>query len=348
MAEQNQEMQFTDYLFTITDDVGIFQHSKYGVPDRNHGYTTDDNARALILAVMLYEKFNEEKYLKLIYTYLSFVYYALNRNGMFKNFMNYQREFVEPQGSEDCFGRCLWALGRTISSSAVPENIKNTCRFILKEASQNIEKLTFSRAKAYSILGLSSFENSRKIIDYIDKLAISLIEKYKSHKDKSWHWFEDSITYGNALFPWALFRAYKLLGRKCYLEAAEESMDFLESIVMKQGFFKPIGCNGWLNKGMAAAPYDEQPIEACEMIYAYIEYYKVTKNKKYLSNALKCFNWYKGENSKKLSLINEETGACCDGITDKGLNMNQGSESIISYGMAVMKVLEIKTLMNVF
>ncbi len=256
--------------------------------------------------------------------------------------MNYQREFLEIQGSEDCFGRCIWALGRTVSSPSVPQNIKNTCTYILEEASKNIELITYPRAKAYMIVGLSFLKDSEEKVKNIETLAMSLIKQYKTHKDKDWHWFEDSITYGNAFFPRALFCAYKILGKEYYLETAKESMDFLESIVMKVHFFKPIGCNGWLNKGNTAAEYDEQPIEACEMIYAYTDYYEATKNKKYLHNALKCFNWYKGENSKNLSLINKESGACYDGINENGLNLNQGSESIIAYGMAVMKASEIK------
>lgn len=342
MSKENKNMEFINYLFAFTDDVGIFQHSKYGIPDRNHGYTTDDNARALILAVMLYEKFNEKKYLKLIYTYLSFVHYALNEKGMFKNFMSYQREFLETQGSEDCFGRCIWALSRTVSSAAVPQNIKNTCTFILKEASKNIEAITYTRAKAYTTVGLSLLEDSEETFTHIKNLAMSLVEQYRLNRSENWHWFEDSITYGNAFFPRALICAYKSLGKKCYLETAKESMEFLEGIVMKPDFFKPIGCNGWLIKGKEVAAYDEQPIEACEMLYLYMEYYKVTKNKKCLHNALKCFKWYKGENSKQLSLINEETGACYDGITENGLNLNQGSESIVSYGMAVMMAATIK------
>jgi hypothetical protein len=341
MKTANKDMDFVNYLFAFTDDVGIFQHSKYGVPDRNHGYTTDDNARALILAVMLYEKFNEKRYLDLIYKYLSFVYHALNDKGMFKNFMSYQREFLESQGSEDCFGRCIWALGRTISSPSVPQNMKNTCTYMLKKANKNIEAIISPRAKAYTIVGLSFLKDSEEAITHVETLSMSLIEQYKKFKDENWHWFEDSMTYGNAFFPWSLFSAYKLLGKECYLETAKESMDFLESIVMKLDFFKPIGCKGWLVKGMDASPYDEQPIEACEMLYAYMEYYEAVKDKKHLQNALKCFNWYKGENSKKLSMIDKETGACYDGIDEEGLNLNQGSESIVSYGMAVMKVSEI-------
>ena len=336
MSAYNNELDFVNYLFAFTDDVGIFQHSKFGIPDRNHGYTTDDNARALILAVMLYEKFGEEKYLKLIYLYLSFVHYALNDNGMFKNFMNYQRAFLEIQGSEDCFGRCIWAMGRTKSSPSVPQNMKNTCSWIINAASKNIININSPRAKAYTIVGLSYLKDDEEMIAHIETLSMSLIKQYKIYREDDWHWFEDSITYGNAFFPWALFRAYEISGKDCYLETAQESMDFLESIVMKPDFFKPIGCNGWLVKGNDCAEYDEQPIEACEMLYAYLERYEVSKDKKCLHNALKCFNWYKGDNSKNLCLIDNKTGACYDGINEYGLNLNQGSESIISYGMAVM------------
>lgn len=342
MSSAYKDLDFVNYLFEFTDDVGIFQHSKFGVPDRNHGYTTDDNARALILAVMLYERFKKKRYLKLICKYVSFVHYAQNDKGMFKNFMNYQREFLENQGSEDCFGRCIWALGRTISSTSVPQNVKNTCTCILNDATKNIETINYPRAKAYTIVGLSFLKDSEEMCKYIESLSMSIIEQYKKVNDIDWHWFEDSMTYGNAFFPWALFCAYKILEKECYLEIAKESMDFLESIVMKPNFFKPIGCNGWLVKGLTPATYDEQPIEACEMLYAYMENYEVTKNKKCLNNALKCFNWYKGKNSKNLSLIDKETGACYDGINENGLNLNQGSESIIAYGMAVMEASRIE------
>jgi len=337
MAFTNKNMAFVDYLFAFTDDVGIFQNSKYGVPDRNFGYTTDDNARALILAVMLYEKFREKKFMTLIYKYLSFVLHAQNNHGKFKNFMNYQREFLEIEGSEDCFGRCLWAIGRTITSPSLPESIKNTCRYILKEAEKNIQRITSPRAKAYIIVGLGFLTASEKMAQHIEDLSMSLVEQYKMYKDGDWHWFEDSMTYGNAFFPWSLLVAYKIFKKECYLKTARESMDFLGSITMGQPFFKPIGCNGWLVKGSPPACYDEQPIEACEAIFSYIEYYEITKDKKYLDDAFKCFNWYKGANSKGLSLIDKETGACYDGLTENGLNLNQGSESIISYGMAAMK-----------
>jgi hypothetical protein len=334
----DKDLSFIDYLFTLTDDVGIFQHSVYGIPDPREGYTTDDNCRALILSVMLLESFKEKKYLKLVFKYLSFILNAQNDNGKFKNFMNYNREFMENEGSEDCFGRCLWALGRTISSSSIPENIKRTCRHMFNKALKHLPKLNSPRAKAYSIVGLSYVEGTEEIISHINTLSTELVRQYTKYKDGDWHWFEDSMAYGNAFFPWSLFRAYGILKKEVLLETARESMDFLGSITFKDNYFKPIGCNGWFIKGGEPAEYDEQPIEACETMLSYLNYYDIVNDEKYLDYAVKCFCWYAGQNSKGLSLIDEETGACYDGLNENGLNYNQGSESIISYGIAFMEI----------
>lgn len=338
MNFSDQKLGFVDYLYTLTDDTGIFQHSVYGIADPRKGYTTDDNSRALILAVMLLESFKEKDFSKLISKYLAFLLNAQNENGTFKNFMNYQREFLEEEGSEDCFGRCMWALGRTISSPAIPENIKRTCQHLLNKSLENWTGLTSPRAKASCIVGLSYLQETNEIAGHIDTLSMELVSQYEKFKDGDWHWFENSMAYGNAFLPWSLFRAYKILKKDVLLETARESMDFLGDITFKHGYFKPIGCNGWLVKGQEAGEYDEQPIEACETLLSYLDYFEITKDKKYLDYAVKCFCWYTGQNSKSLSLIDEETGACYDGLNKNGLNLNQGSESIVSYGIALMEI----------
>ncbi len=344
MQDTDKDMLFTNYLFAITDDVGIFQHSIYGIPDLNKGYTTDDNARALILAVMLYERTHENKYLELVYKYLGFLMYAQNSNGKFKNFMDYNRKFLEDEGSEDCFGRCMWALGRTVSSGAVPENMKRSCLHMIKKALEQMPNLNSPRAKEYSIVGLSYLTERIEVVPLIKMLSASLVKQYTQFKDGDWHWFEASMTYGNAFFPWSLLRAYDILKIDVLIETAKESMDFLGSVTLKEDFFKPIGCNGWYIKGKEPAAYDEQPIEACETLLCYLDFYELTQDKKYLKNAEKCFNWYKGQNSKRLSLIDKVTGACYDGLEENGLNLNQGSECLVSFGIAFMELSKYKNM----
>lgn len=338
MRSSNKGLLFIDYLYTLTDDTGIFQHSIYGVPDPRKGYTTDDNTRALILAVMLYERFDNTDYLYLVYKFLAFILNAQKDDGKFKNFMNYDRNFIKEDASEDCLGRCVWALGRTVASPVIPANIKRTCQHMLNKILEQWPKLDSPRAKALATIGLCYLTDTKENAGIIDMLSSSLEKQYAKYKTGDWHWFEDSLTYGNALLPWSLLRAYSILKKDILMETAIESAAFLSEVILDGDYFKPVGCNGWYLRGKNKAEFDEQPLEACEMILLYRELYSITKEKKYLENAVKCFDWYTGLNSKGLSLLDMETGACYDGLNENGLNLNQGSESLISYGISLMEM----------
>ncbi|TXK72437.1 glycosyltransferase [Paenibacillus sp. N3.4] len=350
----------SDYMNKMTDDTGIFQHTKFGIPDRSKGYTTDDNARALIAAVLLYSNEKEPKALGLIQTYISFIYHSQNSDGNFRNFMDYNRQFIEDKGSEDCQGRTLWALGFTLSHPSVPDNLQNTCRYMINQALPHIHALGSPRAQAYAMIGLSfllqtphaltySFpyshvESSEEaaaflprdiVFSLIEHMAARLKDQYKQNKGNGWHWFENSLTYGNAMLPWALLKAASLTGRDDLKEVAKESLDFLASKTFSPlGYFKPIGSHGWQLRGEDAAPYDEQPIEACEMLLACKEAFTLLGDPSYLKQASLCYEWYVGNNSMNVSLIDPQTGGCYDGIHSTGLNLNQGSESIISFSIA--------------
>ncbi len=331
----------TDHIIHMTDDTGMLQHSVYGVPNLSKGYTSDDNARALIVAIGMYDQYRVKKYEKLIYKYVSFLSYAQNPNGTFRNFMGYNREFLEEEGSEDCFGRCLWALGYTFVNSATPQNVKKAVWKLIEKALPNCQKLISPRAKAYAIIGLGYLdgENAK---GYISKLATSLAEQYDHYKEGAWHWFEASMTYGNAVLPWAMFIAGQVTNKDQFQQIGFESLHFLENKTFhKEGYFKPIGCNGWLEKGKEAAKFDEQPVEACETTFAFLEAYKVSGEKKLLDRAKACFSWYYGKNSKNISLIDRETGGIYDGIEQDGLNLNQGAESVVSFWMAYLAVKKI-------
>ncbi|MCM8901344.1 glycosyltransferase [Caldicoprobacter algeriensis] len=331
------KMKNEQHIFRMTDDTGMLQHAKYGVPDPTKGYTTDDNARALIMAVLLYEQRPVKRYETLIYRYTSFLLNAQNEDGWFRNFMGYDRRFIEERGSEDCFGRCLWALGFTISNEHVPINIRRVAKYILDRALLNCSKLLSLRGKAYSIIGLG-FLDGDQAKEMIRSLATSLTQEYYNHCREDWKWFEDVLTYSNAVLPWAMLVAFQATGEQRFRDIGLESLSFLEKHTFNKGYFKPIGCYGWFEKGGKAAEFDEQPIEACEMLLAYLKAYEITEEDGYLEKAKKCYRWYTGYNSKGVSLIDPETGGCYDGITKDGVNLNQGAESLISYYISILSM----------
>jgi len=326
------------HIFRLTDDTGMFQHARFSVPDPAEGYTTDDNARALLMAVMLYEQFRKPAYLALVYLYLGFVLYAQNETGKFRNFMTYSRQFIEKEGSEDCFGRCLWALGYTLTSPIMPPGIKDACSYAYRRAMPHIQDLIWPRGQAYAMIGLS-FIGSPEADCLLSGLAAKLVSRFEQYAgEKDWQWFEDNLTYDNAVLPWALFTAYRRLGQDKLLCVALESLEFLDRITFRDSCYRPVGCNGWLVRGAEAALYDEQPIEACTSTLAHLAAYEATGNETMLELARQSFTWYLGQNSCRECLIDDETKGCYDGITPDGLNKNQGAESIISYCIAYLSL----------
>jgi len=335
--DNNPKTLKTDHIFRMADDTGMLQHSLYGIPNRSMGYTSDDNARALIMAVKFYGQRREKPIERLITKYLSFLCYAQNPDGTFNNFMAYNREFPKEESSEDCFGRCLWALCYAYSDPMISQNVKKAARVLIEKALPNCMKLISPRAIAYVIIGLKCL-NQEKTNTYIATLADTLTDHYAHYKDGEWHWFEDSLTYCNATLPWAMIAAYRVTKVEQHRQVGFESLKFLESKTFRNGYFKPIGCKGWLYKGNDPAEFDEQPVEACETMLAFLEAYGSSGNKDYLERAKNCYSWYRGKNSKGLSLIDNETGGCYDAITAEGLNLNQGAESIVSFWIAYLEI----------
>lgn len=322
------------HIFRMTDDTGIFQHTRYNVPDLEKGYTTDDNARALIMAVMLYEKERRPEYLALVYRYLAFILYAQNENGHFRNFMTYSRQFTESQGSEECFGRCLWALGYTLASTVMPGGVKAACTSAIRRALSQVHLLKCLRGQSYALMGLCLIagSSSDSLIQSLAEAIAVCFEQCANQKD--WCWFEDSLTYDNALLPWAMFVAYKKTGQQRFLDIARKSLTFLDQDAFRDGFFRPVGCIGWRIRGGEAALYDQQPVEASMSTLAHLAAYEITGDENMLQLARRSFAWYEGDNSCQKSMIDPETGGCYDGIMAEGQNLNQGSESIVGYCMA--------------
>lgn len=327
----------TDHIFRMTDDTGILHHSSFGVPDLSRGYTSIDNARALVMTVKLFEQTHSKRVESLIYKYVSFLSNAQNEDGTFRNSMGYNRKFLEEVVPEECFGRCLGALCYAFSDNNTPSSIKKAARELIDKALPNCMKRTSSRAIAYVIIGLN-YLGEEKTNGYISKLAALLADHYMHYKNDNWNWFEDSLTSCNAALPLALLTAFKVTKEARYLKIGLESLQFLESKTFTECYFRPIGKNGLHFRGNEAIQFDEQTLEASEATSAYIEAFLATNNMEYIGKAKTCFLWYVGKNSKRLTLLDDETGGCHDGIEFDSLNPNQSAESVISFWTAYLEI----------
>ncbi len=329
------------HLETLTDDVGIIQHAKFSMADRKTGYTTDDNARALVVVTKHYNMCIDQKSLNLINIYLSFIYYMQKSNGRFHNLLGYERNFLDTDGGDDCFGRCVWAIGYLLSSDFVYENIKGAAKHIFDLSLPQIENINSLRGIANCLAGIYYYlkvENNERSKELAKKLAERMVENYQNSSDTNWKWFENIITYENAKLPTGLFYAYEILKDKKYLEIGIEALNFLIDLIIIENRFIPIGNNGWYVKGGKRAYYDQQPIEAACMIEALKMAEKLTKDEKYGNLSLIVFDWFLGRNTKGEMMYDPVTGGCYDGLTKSGPNRNQGAESTISYLLARLEI----------
>ena len=333
-----------DYLKAFTDDTGVFQHAKFCVPKRSEGYTTDDNARALIACTRYYSLKKDPQMKRLANVYLAFLNHMQKPDGNFHNYLAYERTFLDVDGSEDCMGRMLWGCGSALNSN-LPDDMRMVAKDIFDRGLPWVWKTTSLRFYAFAILGISEYLQALPESDLrisAAKLADNLLQHYHDERKDEWHWFEPHLTYDNARLPQALFVAYRLVGNQKYLDTAEESMDFLLKTQMVDGVFVPIGNNGWYKRGGNRAFYDQQPLEAAATVEAAVDAYLATKKRRYMRVADEVFEWFLGRNSKKVMVYNPDTGGCCDGVNADSVNRNQGAESSISYLLARLRLEELK------
>jgi hypothetical protein len=317
----------------ITDDTGLIQHAKFDTPARKEGYSTDDNARALIACTLYYEIFgNSAK--ELIDIYLTFLFYMQRPDGRMHNILSYDRKIIDDPNCEDCMGRTIWASGRAISSK-LPKEKKALSKEIFDKTFSWVPTFKSPRAKAFSIMGLShyfhAYSQDQNLLPNITTLSDQLLNYFEHESSESWNWFEPYLTYANGRLPHALFLAYDCTKKKQYLETAKSSLDFLLQVQMIENIFVPIGNNGWYKKGKERAIYDQQSIEASCMTEAALAAFNTTGEQKYRKIAYKIFEWFLGKNMQGVMVYNPKNGACHDGLTPQGLNLNNGAESTVAY-----------------
>lgn len=333
-----------DHLRLLTDDTGILQHAIFTTPDRRHGYTTDDNARAVVVAIMNWELFKDEGILPLLQRYLSFLNYALDKeSGRVQNFMAYDRHFIEEVGSEDSHARTLWALGTAVAHSPF-DSILGLTTQMFQQALPVCESFTSPRAWAYSILGslayLERFSGDREAQRICIILAQRLLKSFIDNRSADWPWGEDIVTYDNARLPQALIAAGHYLTEDDMCHQGSRSLNWLLEIQTdaQEGNLSLIGNNGWLKRGGERARFDQQPIEVAALIDACYEAYRVTQEKEWFKSIELCFDWFFGQNDVHQALVDLQTGGCRDGLHSAGVNQNQGAESTLSWLMALHHV----------
>ncbi len=334
----------------ITDSCGILQHSRSSVPDRRHGYCLDDNARALMLAVDAKSADIQIKQAKkIIDTCASFVDFAWDEDSnVFRNFMDYQRNWLEHVGSEDSHGRAVWSLGRVIAGTD-DHNLKLWATGLIERVIPASTKLSSPRAIAFTILGLISYTNvfpgHRQSRQLIEGFAQRLQDILNDTKNEKWYWFEPVLAYDNARLSEALIRAGKYLHNNAMLADGLATLEWLAAIQTNgQNNFRPVGTESFGKPFVHPRPYDQQPLEAWAMIDACNAAITVSADSQWRGYAQKAFNWYFGYNDLGLRIAMAD-GSCYDGLHMDRVNLNQGAESVLSLQFAIMSMrqLVIKT-----
>jgi hypothetical protein len=336
LASDNPKTVLLKYLSRMTDDTGMIQHGIGSIPDPQTGYTTDDNARALLAMVRLWRLCPERRaeVEPLLLRYLGFLLWVQQRSGdaagRFVNFVGYDRTYLDAQGTEDSLGRTVWVLGEAVGG-ALPFGSDTSVRSLWSRALPHLENLHAPRARAYALLGLCAavpHETER-----LRTMALPLAHLWKEYATAHWHWFEPYLTYDNARLVEAVYRVGQILDHGPLLRIARDAAAFLtehsfadDTTIGK--YLEPVGNAGWWQQGGIKARFDQQTLEAG----AYAELYRCLGDTEHERLAL---DWFHGRNFHGLPIYDLETGGCYDSLTADGINRNMGAESVLSYLLAV-------------
>jgi hypothetical protein len=328
-----------DHIFRMTDNTGIFQHAIFNVPSFAEGYTTDDNARAFILTVLLEEttnKVTEQQFERLASIYLAFLWHAFDQGSRrFRNFMNHQRQWIDHEGSENSHGRALWATGTALGRSR-NNGHRNLSALLFQRGLPAVESFTSPRAWALALLAiqeyLRAFSGDRTAKRLRDILTNRLVDLYQVNSSPAWRWFEPVATYDNAKLSHAMILSGYWTSRGDIFDIGLESLRWLiESQTAEGGHFAPIGSNGFWSRRGERARFDQQPLEAHAMISACVEAFSLTRDAIWHRAARRCFEWFLGRNDLGQSLYDSGSGGCRDGLHADRVNQNQGAESSLAF-----------------
>jgi len=330
-------------LMRLTDDTGVFQHALHQLPDPNHGYCVDDNCRALIAAVLDAQRRGLDPQRCPLERYLGFVAYALNPdNGRFRNFMSYDRRWLEDAGSDDSHARTLWSLGVTVRR-APNESIRDLADGLFRRGLPAAREFQFVHPWAYTLLGLAEIlahpappEEARPAAEAI---AERMLETWRANADDDWPWWSDTLTWGNAKLPHAMIAIGERLDRDDMIELGLRTLRWcLDVQIGEEGQLTIIGNDGWMTRDGTRAQFDQQPIEALGFVQACLAAARQTGDEQWAAEAWRCFEWFTGRNDLGVPLYHPETGGCQDGLRCDGPNKNQGAESVLAYLISVLEL----------
>jgi len=319
----------------MTDATGMIQHSNYAVPDRNHGYCVDDNCRALMLMHRITGE-DEERADQLATIYGAFVQHAWNgERGRFRNFMGFDRQWLEAEGSEDSFGRSLWAIGATAAEARNP-NMRRWALNLFDQVAPHALALDSIRTWAFALLGADAVLRQHREHPMAWKLVrdfgARLLAELRRERRDGWTWFEPVLAYDNARLPEAMLRAGDLLGEKDMIAEGLAAFKWLDQRQTNgDGQFRAVGTDSFGRAYAEPLPFDQQPLEAWATTDAALFAHKLTGEARWLDVAWRAQGWYLGENDLSLPIATLADGGCYDGLMSDRVNLNQGAESILAF-----------------
>lgn len=314
-----------DYLQNLLGPLGVWQHANLRTPAPEHGYSIDDNARALIVATLAKELMPPALHSTLCDRCMRYIRSAFLPDGRVRNFRSATGRWLEKVGSDDALGRTLWAL--YVWGQYHPSD--HTARQMIRRMEHAMMEVKSPRALAFAALETDNANLMRYVLD-------RLLVGYQYYSSKEWQWFEPIVTYENARLPQALFVCAYHLHHARGIEVAHTTLRWLIQHTTADGHFRPIGNHGWLIPGHPPAQWDQQPVDAGAMVEACTTAYVLSHEPFYRNTALLAYEWYLGKNDHRLSVYEPETGFCHDALTPHGLNLNGGAESILSYMLAYL------------
>jgi hypothetical protein len=343
-----------NHLARMTDSTGVFQHAAFSIPNFSEGYCTDDNARAFILTVLLGELGEEPESVRgIATTCAAFLHHAFDtRTRRFHNHMSFDRRWLDEQGSEDCQGRALWALGVAVGRSPFP-SFQMMAGQLFAEALPVLTDFTSPRAWAFGLIGIHEYlrrlSGDSLVNQTRETLTCRLMEHLRRNTRQDWCWFEQELSYDNAKLAHALILGGHSTGSAAMLERGLHALRWLNDVqISEQGHFRPIGSNGFYRRGGKRAVFDQQPVEAQSMISACLEAYRATKDVWWYEQAQRAFDWFIGWNDLGLEVCSPETGACRDGLHVDRVNQNEGAESTISFLIALAEMRHAQNMLTSF